>query len=461
LKRRSFDWGQESLSPSDQFRSRLLELTLRAARRRSSLYRAKWIGTPIAKGFELANLDSLPLVTKAEIHQFEKEWAANPRVVAVQNTSGSTGTPLFLYRTVDEFGFIEKFFTKADGVRTEKAPLGLHLAIPQHGAPTPIPGHVFSLQSSATNDKLLAYSNSLIQKQFLLPHVESRVSVLSGDHNSNLLLARLYDEQREKSVPSAIKVVCLTGRQLTIRWRKELERIWGCQVVDRFSMSEVFGGATICNRCGGYHFDPYVIPEIIEDPSKSHRAIKVGYGHLALTSLAPFVSNQPFIRYLTGDIFGALETECSEISYFPQGRSSQALLKSHINKSGSNKLVLAPRELIDVLDQIVGIARPSAFADVSIVRNKSDINIPYVRGSLELSGGIMQVVIELAVAELPRLSIRASDVEVNSPLWPLADLISARIGIMENCVPVIRNLEKSQLTSVEKKTTFWIDSPQK
>lgn len=425
------------------------------------LYREKFQGIRIDSGFGLADLGQLPLVEKSELHAHEYEWASGPGVCAIQNTSGSTGTPLFIYRTAEEYRFLQEFFSRANGSLKEKAPISLHLTIPQHGSPTPIPGPLFTLQAAAHTNKLLSYAVSLLLKRFEVPALDHQVSVLAGDHNSILLLTQYARENPELADQIRLKAACLTGRQLTARWRALIASTFGCLVVDRFTLSEVLGGATSCADCGGYHFDPQVVPEIVEDPRKSSNPVRFGTGYLVLTSLAPFVANQPFIRYRTGDLFRAEATACREISYFPLGRATQSLLSTHLGLSDRPEVLLPMRDLVDAVDVIEDIERPPCFADVSLVRDKTNIGLPLMRGEVEQIDRCIVVRIRIALRTGRTGTLDPWNVPEDSTLSTLARLLVSRIGSFEGVRPEIVLSHREELETVEKSSTFWIDSPQK
>ncbi len=448
---------------ADQFRERVIELTVRSARRRSSYYRDKWGGVAIGRGFCLADLASLPITTKAAIQGNEAEWASARDVIAIQNTSGSTGLPLFVYRTEREFRFIERFFPAVEGENRGRYPLSLHLSIPQHGCPTPIPGQMFTLQAAAYNDKLIEYSVSLLKKRFSVPHLQERVSLIGGDHNSILLLTRFLQETKDHAASESIRALGLTGRLLTDRWRKVIERTWSAKVYDRYSLSEIFGGASHCGDCGGYHFDPHVVAEIVPNLNEPDRPVHEGSGSLLLTTLAPFVTNQPFIRYLTGDLFRAVKGDCRDRSFFYLGRRSHTLFRGQITGKTDDETVLIEAEkLINVVDSIPGVRRPGAFRDVTRVADRSDINLPFLRGGVERRASSTCIALDLAIDDLATGPYNAPLAAQTPKLRPLAEFLGRSIkqgGV--SCDFVIRIRPESEFKNLEKKSDLWIDSPQK
>src|SRR5262249_52436588 len=121
---------------------------------------------------------------------------------------------------------------------------------------------------------------------------------------------------------SNLEIIISCASYLTPQWRASHERTWKCAVIDRFGLSEIFGGATQNLACGWWHFDPVVIPEVIGH--RSGTVIKEGRGLLILTGLFPFQEAQPMVRYSTGDLVDVTHTRSSrpgQLAIRPLGRA--------------------------------------------------------------------------------------------------------------------------------------------
>ena len=90
------------------------------------------------------------------------------------------------------------------------------------------------------------------------------------------------------------------GQYISTAWRRRYMEYWGAVVVDRFALSESFGGATEDPETGWYLFDPCCFPEVVALDTR--RRISEGIGELLLTPLYPFQQGLPLIRYATGDL---------------------------------------------------------------------------------------------------------------------------------------------------------------
>ena len=60
-----------------------------------------------------------------------------------------------------------------------------------------------------------------------------------------------------------ITLISVTGDYIPRRLRLLLEEKWGAMIVERYSLSEIFGGASQCAYAAGFDFDRYVVPELI------------------------------------------------------------------------------------------------------------------------------------------------------------------------------------------------------
>jgi hypothetical protein len=88
--------------------------------------------------------------------------------------------------------------------------------------------------------------------------------------------------------------------------KRYLGQLWGAGVSDRFSMSEIFGGARECGVGGHWIFDTEVVPEVVHP--RTLAPIQSGIGVLVLTGLYPFMQMMPLVRYYTGDLVEIVAT---------------------------------------------------------------------------------------------------------------------------------------------------------
>lgn len=433
------------------FRNMLIQQTISEAVK-TKCYAELYEGINIGEVCDVSDLAALPIITKERLRSFENEWSTSCADAAyIQNTSGSTGEPLFIYRSAQEANFIWKFFAEcvSDEVPQRK-PLQLNIAIPQHGSPTAIPGHVFVLSSATTDEKLVEHTLTLLRKRFSIPGVSERVSILAGSHLPILLLTNYILEHEIDSSEFAVRLIALTGRYLTQRWRETLERVWQAAVLDRYSLSEVFGAASSCPLCTGYHFDLHVVPEIVDIDTK--QPISEGIGVLLLTSLHPFVQTQPIIRYWTGDMFELKPTACPSPGYFLRGRLVHALFSPQ-----TSRMLFSGIDLIEAIDDIPSVNRTTHFRDVGSLKYEKAVGMPYVRGRLRETNEKLVVDLDVEVIFTPGL-FRTHEDWIRSTITSRLRAVSPWFKSALDNEEVIFNVNliaQGQLASLEKKSQLW------
>jgi hypothetical protein len=440
------------MTDANDFRNQLIEETVLQALE-SKLYAELYSGINPLTVKTVADLATLPIVTKDQLRAHESEWALRSGQTAyIQNTTGSTGEPLFIYRSHDEAKFIWDFFSEySRDSSSGPRPLQLNFDESKHGNPTSVPAYVHVLSGSAIEDKHIEHVLLLLRKQFKIRGVAERISILSGQQLPILLLTNFLLENDINRSEFAIKLICTSGRYLTRRWRETLEKVWGAIVIDRYSLSEVFGGASSCGHCRGYHFDTHVVPELVEPVS--HKVVSEGLGLLVLTSLYPFVQAQPMIRYLTGDLMELRTGLCYAPTYFIKGRFVHALM--HPQKTG--QILLAGPDIIEALDGIPSINRTRHYKDVTSISYSQAVGSPYVRGRIINQNNRPHVVLELEVNFTSGLFPRYED-DIKSTI--LTELRSSsptfnsalEQGDFEFDIQLLRS---GQLASLEKRTALW------
>jgi phenylacetate-coenzyme A ligase PaaK-like adenylate-forming protein len=386
-------------SELDCLRNELVGETVRRAWRESSFYRRLYDGLDLEVIRTVGDLHRLPVLTKEAVREAGTALLCSGTCAYLQNTSGSTGEPLLLFRSSEEARFIREFFTavqSADPV-PERKPLVLSLVIPHHGTATLVPANVFVLHAAVTDDELLEHALVLLRSRFELSGVQERPSVLAGSHSQLLALTAYVLENGFGPESFAIRHVSCTGQYLTRRWREVLAKAWGARVVDRYTLSEIFGGATSCPLCGGYHFDPHVVPEVVD--RETGEAREAGPGDLLLTSLYPFVQLQPLIRYATGDIFEIVRSDCPAPSYRFLGRAGHCLF--HPGHPG--RLLLAGVDVAEALDPFPEVARTDAFEDTRVIRDRSAAGRLIAAGRVEQERKMLQIELLVETVVTPAL----------------------------------------------------------
>jgi hypothetical protein len=396
-------------SGPDCLRSALIDGTLRWAQERSAFYAARFGCLSFSQPWDLQSLPLVPITKREDVREAaEVMLCRGLRVSHLQNTSGTSGEPLLLYRSIEETRFIREFFAEVHGgYAKDEFPLILNLRVPHHGTGTPVPARVCVLESGVTDEELLEHTLLVLRKAFQVPGLAGRVSAISGSHSQVLALTNHCIEQGFESTAFTIRYIHLTGQYLTSRWRQLLEQYWNATVVDRYSLSEIFGGATRCGMCEGFHFDPLVIPELVS--IGDHTPIHEGVGMLLLTTLYPFVQMQPLIRYWTGDVFERIVGQCPAPSFYFKGRESQCLF----DPFDVSRILIAATDLIESIDEYPEVRRPPQFLDMPSTAYREATGRPIFAPSYSLDGPLLRCRIEVEFTFTPSLyRIRVGEILV-------------------------------------------------
>jgi phenylacetate-coenzyme A ligase PaaK-like adenylate-forming protein len=360
-----FHISQFSRLGAEKLRSELLPLTFDNALR-TEFYRSFWKGIDTEK-ISLSMLSALPLVSRENIVQAKQLAQVREELVCDEVlTLGTTGNPFVTVKGDWEQKFIEAFFEARRDTRDyQKRKRVLKFNDPYHGYHVKIPNDFHCHRMGIYDSGGFDYGREVLQRAHLETMVESRCSLLVG--LEPFLRAFTIDtaEKYPEGFDSALEAVISSGNFITKKWRSQMEYIWRVPVIDTFSMSEVFGSATQSLVCGWYHFDTYVIPEVVS--SQTLHPIKEGTGILVLTSLYPFQEAQPLIRYVTEDLVEVTHTLSSkpgELAIKPLGRA-----KFGVPLPNSDEWLLTPVSVWEVLDDLPEVARKPKFQDAKQVRD--------------------------------------------------------------------------------------------
>ncbi|TXH78009.1 MAG: hypothetical protein E6Q88_00045 [Lysobacteraceae bacterium] len=385
-----------SISALHAFHDALLPGTIRNAGE-TSFFRDRWAGCDL-EHIDRTRLATLPTIDKEDIRA-AGEHAQNRAGVVCNDvlTSGTTGNPLVTVRSDREQEFIQEFVTRhLQGNPVTRYFRGLHFTNPYHGhlirVPAPIHFHRISVYDAGSFD----YARNTLLRSHNDANVEERCSVLSGlERCLRAFTLDTMSRYPDGFPQTGLRLVVSYSQYLTQKWRQRLEKTWGAPVVDGFSVSEIFGSATQCLSCGWYHFEPFVIPEVVG--AHSGEVLHEGAGLLALTALYPFQQAQPLIRYLTGDLVEVTHTASCRpgtTSIKPLGRARYG-----VPKPGTDQWLLTPASILEAVDEIAEIKRIPRFADVDQVKDPYAIGHPKYRTHWSNDANGVSVTIEVA---LPR-----------------------------------------------------------
>ncbi|MGD1855540.1 MAG: hypothetical protein ACFB2W_14955 [Leptolyngbyaceae cyanobacterium] len=431
-----FHISRFSKSGAKEIRSELLPLTFENALR-TEFYRSFWKGINTDR-ISLSTLSALPLVSREKIVQAKHLAQVREGLVCDEVlTLGTMGNPFITVKGDWEQKFIKAFFdVRKDTKNHQKRKRVLKFNDPYHGYHVKIPNSFHCHRLGIYDAGGFDYAREILRRTHSETTIESRCSFLVG--LEPFLRAFTIDtiEKYPEGFDSALEVVISSGNFLTKKWRSQMEYVWQVPVIDTFSMSEVFGSATQSLMCGWYHFDPYLIPEVVS--SNTLLPIKEGVGILVLTALYPFQEAQPLIRYITGDLVEVTHTLSSkpgELAIKPLGRA-----KFGVPLPDSEQWLLTPASVWEVLDDLPAVARKPKFRDSKQVRDPELTGSPLYSLCWKKSNKTIQIMLSVYLKstvssnQFPGLtqSIIKNLVSMNEPLAEYMDSGVVQLQVLLN-----------------------------
>lgn len=294
----------------------------------------------------LNDLQRLPILEKEVIRAnpanlVNKELDKNRLIIGY--TSGTTGTPLKLYRDIRLYSAASAYFDarchSVAGVRrriNRSVSIGGHLVTAQQRKKPP-----FWVYNSRW--KQLYMSSYHLSPRYLSYYFDKlrkfKAEYIEGYPTSVFAVARYILDNKLETMP--FKACFTTGETLFAYQRAAIEKAFGCKMYNQYGCAEMAVFATECKH-GYLHLSPEIgIVEVLDD--KDQPVSDGQKGQLICTSLINSV--QPFIRYRIGDI-GSLSTDlCSCGSPLPvldtiEGRKGNVLVTSDGRQIGEAALSL-------------------------------------------------------------------------------------------------------------------------
>ena len=347
-----------------QLQDALLRETVEWCAAKSPYYRATFgKATEAFRG--LVDLARLPVLTRADIVAHHADIQCDPSLpAALQHTTGTTGAFLQIHRGQAEQAFVWDFFAGQleANPRTGLRPLYLNLVNAYHGALTGMPSHAYVLSAGVHDRAQAQQARGLLERTYDLPGVEARVSMVMGTERMVKALTAYLIHDGFDLQGSSVRTVTLFGGHVTPARKQLLGQLWGATVGDRYSLTEMFGGAVECGHGGPWVFDPHVVPEVVHP--RTLQTIDHGVGVLLLTSLYPFTQQMPLVRYFTGDLVEVVEPASAPGGL--QARYLGRLTRSVIDASGAAvQPLLLSGPLYEILEAVPDLAITPRFTDLA------------------------------------------------------------------------------------------------
>ncbi|MBL8915757.1 MAG: hypothetical protein JNM17_33975 [Archangium sp.] len=223
-------------------------------------------------------------------------------------------------RSIEEIEALREFFAANAGPRASKPVRVLEVRAAHHGNREAIEGRLLvSWTYSAQSLRLVEQMLSKRAAEVMVINSGALMPLTSW------FLSRGVDAKR-----FGIREIGTTSFRLSPFWRALVEATWGARLRDNFSLSELPAPALECLKCGFHHWEPPPLyAEVIDPDSKKPLTRRGETGVLVVTTLAPFVTRMPLIRYWTGDLvtIGPRCDVVGETGFRPRGRLSQSVWK--------------------------------------------------------------------------------------------------------------------------------------
>lgn len=386
-------------------RERLLPLTIKNAAA-LPFYRRHWCldAPPAAQTVE--DLGALPTLTKRTYRNSYMNDFDHTDSHFVTHSTGTTGELTYRHRSREEALFIERLLQRPAESPDAAPEVGIVLRNAFHGMTMPIPGRGVSVPASARNPVQRRQCIQMLQHPFRVHGSTVPVTWLTGQAADIAVLAEsLYAEEVD---PAALPLRGLTLLGAVDQClRSYLRSAFAVDVDERFSSSEIFGGATRRTGSDFFETDPYVVAEVTDATGLPVAPGEIG--QLTWTELHPFVQMQPLIRYLTGDVVELVEeTSPGQIRFRWLGRSAQC---ATVAGTGGDDITLGFLPLADAVGDLPTVVRP---IDADQHSNRfGDVGLP----AIELSGDDPRsVVVRVRIAFEPRFH-RGATHQIVERIW--------------------------------------------
>ena len=170
-------------------------------------------------------------------------------------------------------------------------------------------------------------------------------------------------------------------------WRARISELWGAELFDNYSLSELATPATECKACGWLHFGwPPLLYEVLD--LKTGKRRDRGVGRLLVTGLYPWVQKMPLIRYDTGDVV-ELGPRCAA----RRARGVRFLGRLRRGLVVNGAFVLAPVQVQDVLEALPETERVVHPATTLGIIRSRDLGLP--RWTVAQARGVARLAFEV------------------------------------------------------------------
>lgn len=275
------------------------------------------------------------------------------------HTGGSSGRPLVFPKTLEEESFIREFFSQVGSDRKQDLVRGIRFTTPFHGHETPVPVPAWFHKISPFDYGGFEFARKLLSTPWDAPGIASDCTVVAGAERFVRAFTLDCGAAGLDGASTPVAFLLPNGQYISAAWRRRYAEYWRAVIIDRFALSEAFGGATEDPETGWYLFDPCCFPEVVALDTR--RRIAEGIGELLLTPLYPFQQGLPLIRYATGDLVAVTDRHPRSAGHpaiRPLGRLRHAILPD------DRGMPLVPAAIAaEVIDEMPDVCRAPLYRD--------------------------------------------------------------------------------------------------
>jgi phenylacetate-CoA ligase len=309
-RQRFHSWTSWSRADASSWQNEQLQYLVELAATRVPYYQEHWQHVDWRSVRSRADLSLLPRLDKQEIRQHEQSFIVkglDPRSLWLEQTSGSTGTALNIYRPVSMY---PKWWALYEMCRNV-AGVGRDIPYATLGGRPVLPGHTKAPPFWRYNRRwrqlyLSSYHVSRSSAQSYLTAVRCYSSEWIEGYGS--AISALAESAMAAGVPpQPLRAAIVSGDTLLPGMRSSIERFFQCRVFDHYAQSEAVCVAMQCAH-GRMHILPAAgVVEILREDGTPCAPGEVG--EIVATGLLN--DAMPLIRYRLGDYAAwAVEQTC-------------------------------------------------------------------------------------------------------------------------------------------------------
>ncbi|MBU6998021.1 MAG: hypothetical protein HXS41_12280 [Theionarchaea archaeon] len=316
--------------------------------------------------FELKDLPTLPITTKDHLKRNPEGFIAHTLVPEhVTWTGGTTGNAIPVYYAREELAAMY-----GNPPERKSRFLGILVHNTDHGLPLKVPTEVFWLDhflDANVHTRNLENIISDLTHTHAIPGVDSSPSIISFTSQENLKALTLELVRRGLDTVS-VKYIFGTGDYISPYWIRLVEQVFNGKYIDCYANTETAAVAARLPCCNYFHFNPTVIPEVVD--TETYEPLTTGSGYLLVTTVYPYRQMQLLLRYNTEDIVEI--RQCSEgFAFELQGRSEELAF--------IHDTCVSFKTFLDIVDDIpdIWMREPYCYKPVRIDvnRERSEITV--------------------------------------------------------------------------------------